>query len=202
MKPRLLFLGGAAVLLGLALVFFGGQLLFPPYTFQGSVIDPPIPAADIVLTDQHGAPFRLSAQRGQVILLYFGYTYCPDVCPATLSDLAYVRKQIKENTDHLTFVFITVDPERDTREYLQGYLANFDPAMVGLTGELPELEQVWQDYGVTREKQDTGNSAAYLVDHTARVYVIDPAGNLRLTFPFGMDKETMLRDVMHLLQEN
>lgn len=190
--------GGILVVL---LILVGWQVVSRPYTFQGSLIEPPIKAPEIELIDQDGQSFRLSDHHGKVVLVFFGYTNCPDVCPLTLSDFKLIKADLDEQTDQVSFVFVTVDPERDTQERLKAYLANFDPAFVGLTGSLSELESVWKAYGVYQAKQDTGSAAGYLVDHTARTYAIDKNGDLRLTYPFEMERQALLEDVRHLIQD-
>lgn len=190
--------GGILVVL---LILVGWQVVSRPYTFQGSLIEPPIKAPEIKLIDQDGQSFRLSDHHGKVVLVFFGYTNCPDVCPLTLSDFKLIKADLDEQTDQVSFVFVTVDPERDTQERLKAYLANFDPAFVGLTGSLSELESVWKAYGVYQAKQDTGSAAGYLVDHTARTYAIDKNGDLRLTYPFEMERQALLEDVRHLIQD-
>ena len=182
-------------------IMVGWQALSRPYTFQGSLIDPPIEAADFELTDQNGQTFRLSEHQGKVVLIFYGYTNCPDVCPLTLSDFKLIKADLGEQADQVNFVFITVDPERDSQERLKAYLANFDPVFSGLTGSRSELESVWKAYGVYQAKQETGSAAGYLVDHTARTYAIDKQGNLRLTYPFEMERQAILDDVRHLVQE-
>ena len=192
---------GVGGLLGVVFILVGWQALSRPYTFQGSLIDPPIEAADFELTDQNGQPFRLSDHQGKVVLIFYGYTNCPDVCPLTLSDFKLIKADLGEQADQVSFVFITVDPERDSQERLKVYLANFDPVFSGLTGSRSELESVWTAYGVYQAKQETGSAAGYLVDHTARTYAIDKQGNLRLTYPFEMERQAILDDVRYLVQE-
>ena len=200
MKSRFVTIGIGA-LLGLAVMLGGWQLYSNLYTYQGALIDPPVPAADFELTDQNGGTFRLGEQQGKVVLIFFGYTYCPDVCPVTLSEFRRIKTRLGKDAENVEFVFVTVDPERDTPERLAKHMANFDPEFVALTGEQEELEQVWKSYGVYREKVETTGASGYLVDHTARVYVVDKAGNWRMTFPFGMEVEKMTQDVAHLLRE-
>lgn len=193
---------GIGIVLGLALMLVGWKVLAQPYTYQGSLIDPPVPAADFQLNNQHGEPFRLSDQRGKTVLIFFGYTHCPDVCPVALSEFRQVKKQLGDLADQVEFVFITVDPERDTADVLGQYLANFDPTFIGLSGTPDQMEPVYKSYGVYHEKTETGSASGYLVDHTARMYVIDSQGNWRLTYPFGMEVEKQVEDLVHLLQEN
>lgn len=191
---------GIAVLVGLVAAV-ATQVWEEPYTFKGSLIEPPIKADDFNLNDQHGHPFRLSDQRGEVVLIFFGYTHCPDVCPVTLADFSQIKEQLGEEAKRVNFLFVTVDPERDTPERIAKHLANFDTDFVGLTGDAEELAQVWGAYGVYAEKANAGSASGYLVDHSARVYAIDVNGNLRLTYAFGTESRAMAQDVVHLLEE-
>lgn len=171
------------------------------YVYQGSLIDPPAPAADFALTDQHGQPFRLSDQQGKVVLIAFGYTNCPDVCPLTLANFKEIKAELKDQVGEVQFAFVTIDPERDTQERLQAYIGSFDPEFIGLSGDMSDLESVWKSYGVYRSKRDTGSASGYAMDHTSRLYTIDKSGNLRLTFPFDMDQMAVASDLRHLAQE-
>lgn len=191
----------AGVILGVAVLAVGWKVFAQPYTYQGSLIDPPVSAAEIENPDQYGNPFRLSEQRGKVVLLFFGYTNCPDVCPTTLAQFKQIKAKLGDLADQTRFVFITVDPERDTQERVRLYLDNFDPSFVGLSGDRSDLEAIWQNYFVYQAKQDTGSAAGYVVDHTSRIYAIDKEGNLRMTYPFEMEQEAILDDVRHLIQE-
>ncbi len=201
MKTRSLILVGLGVVFGIFLIAFVSTQNAKPPEFQGALIEPPIPAKDFLLHDQNGQPFRLSDQRGKVVLLFFGYTFCPDVCPTTLTAFKQMSEALGAQTDQVTFIFITVDPNRDTPAQLKTHLALFFPALIGLTGEPTQLETVWADYFVDPQIQPGANTAGYLVEHTGRVYVIDSQGNLRLTFPFGLSFEAMLQDIEHLLAE-
>lgn len=181
-----------------------------PYTFHGSAIDSLVPASDFALTDHNGQPFRLSEQTGQVVLLSFGYTHCPDVCLATLAQMKQIRAQLGRDVDRVQFLFITVDPERDTPEQLRYYLSAFDPAILGLTSAVADLETVWTNYGVGREKRvitlasttDDSTHAAdgYEIDHITRLYAIDPQGHLRLTYSIDdLAPGDVAQDVHYLL---
>jgi protein SCO1/2 len=200
MKTHHYVLVGLSIVIGLVAIV-GFQFFGKTYEFQGSLIAPPIPAADFELTDQNGETFQLSEHIGEVVLIFFGYTNCPDVCPVTLSEFKQVKAQLGEKADRVQFVYITVDPERDTVERISEHLENFDPTFVGLTGDNSELDPVWKAYGVYAAKVDTGSAAGYLVDHTARVYAIDVNGNLRLTYPFETGSDAIADDVLHLLGE-
>jgi len=198
MKPRNLLIFGIALLLGMVAVFL---LLGPtkPYTFQGSLIDPPVEAPHFELSDVNGQRFQLGELGGQVVIMFFGYTSCPDVCPVTLTDFLRIRSKLGNHAEKVSFVFVTVDPERDTPERMKKYLTNFDPAIIGLTGERTELESVWSSYGVYEAKVDGGSEVNYLVDHSSRIYVIDADGNLRLTYLFGTENQVIIEDVRHLV---
>lgn len=172
-----------------------------PPSFRGNALDSPVPAPEFALTDQHGEFFRLSEQRGQVVLLFFGYASCPDVCPTTLSTWRRVIEELGADADQVRFVFVTVDPERDTRERLREHLALFSPDIVGLTGTLEELEPVYQAYGVYREKETLPDSElGYQVTHTASAYVIDSDGHWRLRHLFGTPAEDIVHDIRQLLK--
>ncbi len=200
MFKRLILQLGIGLLIGL-LIVAGYAWLARSYTYQGSLIDPPVPAADFSLPAGEGTIFTLAEQRGKVVLLFFGYTHCPDVCPTTLYDFQKIKARLGERADDVRFVFITVDPERDSVDALHQYVTTFDPEFIALSGDFAQLEAVWQAYGVFRQKQEVGDAGGYTMDHTARIYVVDAQGNLRLTFPFGMAAEAMADDLIHLLRE-
>jgi protein SCO1/2 len=182
------------------LLLVGGLALIRPYTYNGSLYDPAVPAADFTLQRAAGGPYHLAEQRGKAVVMFFGYTYCPDVCPATLAEMRDVLKQLKGKEDRVDFLFVTVDPERDTPERLVNYTAAFDERIQGLTGSEAELEPVYAAYGVYRAKQEVESAAGYLVDHTSLVYVIDPSGGLRLTYPFGSDPNAIAEDLRQVLK--
>jgi protein SCO1 len=191
---------GLGVVIGLTLVLVGWRAMGTAYTYQGTLIDPPISETDFTLTDQSGGTFRLSDQRGKIVMMFFGYTHCPDVCPVTLSNFKRIKEMLGNQAQHVEFVFITVDPERDSPAVLRQDLANYDPSIIGLTGTRPELEKVWKAYGVYQARVDNG-TADYSVNHTSITYLIDPQGNWRMTYPFGMDIRDITSDLQHLIWE-
>jgi protein SCO1/2 len=193
-KPKIALLS-FGVTLGLALVVAGAIWLFRPYTFHGSYIKEAFPASDFSLIDQHGQPFQLSKQRGHVLLLFFGYTLCPDVCPLTVAHFKQIRGNLGQDAEQVKFLFITTDPEVDTPEILDLFLNKFDSTFIGLTGSRAELEPIWKNYGVYEEKESTGS-----VDHSAYIYVIDAQGNLRLTSTADSPAEDILSDVQQLIR--
>ena len=171
-----------------------------PAEFKGGLLTPPHAAPDLSLTTQDGNAFRLSAERGKVVALWFGYTFCPDVCPATLAELARVHAQLGPRSTRFRIVFVSVDPERDTPARLRAYVGAFGARITALTGPPERLAEARAAYGVVAEKHAVaGSSAGYLIDHSAFVYVVDPAGQLRLMFPFGMSSDDMLHDIDQLL---
>jgi protein SCO1 len=201
MKSRSAVLLVIAVLVGLAATVAGG-IFGRPYAYHGSLIDPPVHAADFKLTDTGGHPYQLTSQAGRTQVIFFGYTNCPDVCPVTLTKFKQIKTELGAQAGKVDFVFITVDPERDNQQQIQQYLSNYDTSFIGLTGTPDVLQQVWKDYGVYVQKGNVSSSGSYEVDHTARIFVIDGAGNWRITYPYEMETESMVKDLQHLLKES
>jgi protein SCO1 len=169
--------------------------------FAGRELTPPLPATGFTLKATNGSDFRLSQLRGKVVLISFGYTFCPDVCPTTLVELSQVRTRLGDAAKRVQVAFITLDPDRDTLERLRIYTTAFDPSFIGLTGSDEQLAQVRKAYGVMAEKRVvSGTAAPYLIVHSAYTYVIDRGGRLRLLFPFGLSVEEMAGDIMQLLR--
>jgi len=196
MKSRYYLILGVS--LGLIVVLSLGMSL-QPYQYQGSLINPATTAADFVLTDQNGGTFRLADQKGKVVLLFFGYTHCTDVCPVTLAEFLQIRSALDNQGQAIGFVFITVDPERDSTDVLAKYIDSFDPSFFGLTGSMSSLESVWSNYGVYRLVNNENGSTDYSVDHSTRIYVVDQNGNLKLTYPYGFEVQKVIQDLQHLL---
>jgi protein SCO1 len=200
MKPKLLF-SVVAVAVGLMFAMADAGVFSRPYALHGAPVDPTFAAPDFTLNDQHGQPFQLSAQRGKLVLIFFGYTHCPDECPLTLAQFKQARDQLDRfaQADQVRFVFITIDPERDTQEQIKTYLDAFDPAFVGLTGSEADLTPVWRAYGVYRQKQPGSTPDDYSMDHSAQVYLVDTRGNWRLTWPPELAAQDMVQDIRYLL---
>ena len=136
-----------------------------------------------------------------LLLIFFGYTNCPDVCPSTLAEFQQIFLGLKDKAADVQFIFITVDPERDTPEKLGDYVGYFNPDFIALTADRAELEPVWSDYGVYQQKQDSGSASGYLVDHSTRIYLVDTNGNLAITYPFGFEANKISDDISHMLAE-
>jgi protein SCO1/2 len=170
-------------------------------SFRGSVLDKPVTVPDFVLTDQDGGTFRLSDQQGKVVLLFFGYTSCPDVCPTTLATWRKVHEALGDDAEHVRFVFVTVDPERDTPERLGMHVRAFNPDFFGLTGAEEELQPVYGFFDIVFEKDTSSGSAlGYLINHTATTFVVDPEGQWRLRETFGTEIEDIVHDIRQLLE--
>ena len=169
-------------------------------TFKGTLLEEGVDVPDFTLTDQYGQPFQLSEQRGKVLLLFFGYTQCPDVCPTTLSIWRKIHEALGEDAGQVRFVFITVDPERDTAERLGLHVNAFNPDFVGLTGSKAELGAVYEVFDVYFEKDEqSGSAAGYLISHTATTFVVDQEGKYRLRESYGTEVEDIVHDIRQLL---
>jgi protein SCO1/2 len=196
------------LLVGLMLFLFVGAvaagifLLRKPTSYRGTTYGEPYPVApEFALTRSGGTGFRLSEARGKVVALFFGYTSCPDICPTTLAELNQALEELGESGDQVQVLFVTVDPERDTPERVQEYVNHFNASFIGLSGSEAELAGVWNDYGVFRQVVESSSAAGYLVDHTARVTLIDQQGNLRVSFGFDTPVEDVVHDLDLLLKE-
>ena len=170
-------------------------------SFRGSVLEEPVPVPEFVLTDQEGRSYRMSDRQGQVVLLFFGYTSCPDVCPTTLATWRRVHEMLGDDASNVEFVFVTVDPKRDSAERLGLHVHAFNPDFVGLTGSQEELESVYDIFDIFYEVDESTESAlGYLVNHTATTFVVDPGGQWRLRLTYGTPAEDIVHDVQQLLE--
>jgi protein SCO1 len=155
---------------------------------------------DFALTDHNGQRFELSSLRGKAVLIFFGYTSCPDVCPTTLSKLSEVYKSLGNDSKRVKTLYITVDPSRDTPAILKDDLSNFDVDALGLTGTKAEIDKVVALYGAQYEIIPTPESAAkYTVAHTATLYALDTAGRTRLELPYEAKVEEIVAGLKAIL---
>lgn len=175
----------------------------PEHRFNGEPVEPVTAAPELGGVNWDGERFRLADLDGKVVIISFGYTFCPDVCPFTLAKLKQLCARLGDRADGLAVVFVSVDPHRDTVEKLAGYVPNFDRRFYGLRLEFDELETVQEDWDLTvqygQPKDGPGTDSFYYVDHTGTYFVVDRDGNLRLTYPPNVDVDTMLPDVEALL---
>jgi len=201
MNRRILLVGLTSFLL-VGVVAAGVFLFSAPASFRGTTFGEPYPIAqEIELTRGNGSSFRLSETRGKIVLLFFGYTSCPDVCPTTLAELKLALEKLgEEKAKQVQVLFVTVDPERDTPERIQEYVDHFNKDFIGLSGAESDLANAWKNYGVFRETVEGTSAAGYLVNHTARVTLIDQQGNMRISFAFDTPVEDIVHDLKLLLK--
>lgn len=178
----------------------------PAHEFKGSTIDPPLPIPDFDLTAADGQPFHLSDIEGDLALIYFGYTFCPDFCPLTLSKVAEVLTTLETGRDNVQVLFISVDPERDTPDTMRTYLGRYNDRygtnFIGLTGEWEKLEAAMQPFGVYAAKEEaTGSAAGYLVSHTASLFLVSPQREWILHYSFEAEAEDLRSDLAYLLRQ-
>ena len=190
---------GAFVLLAMLLLFAASVSAVDSATFKAGVFSPPRQAPDFSLRGSDGGELKLSRYRGKVIVLGFGFTSCPAVCPTTLAVLAQARKNLGVSADEVQVVYVTVDPETDDTELMRKYLASFDPTFVGGTGTAEQLAAVRRAYGVVAEKQRS--AGGYTVAHSSFTYLIDRDGSLRALMPFGHTADDYVHDVKLLLNK-
>lgn len=189
-----------SLLIGLVL-FGAGCQAFAPYEYKGALLEPPSPLPNFELQDMQGRPFHLSDIQGNIALVYFGYTFCPDVCPLTLWQVKKALTDL-EGREQVKVIFISVDPERDTPEVLGRYLASFDSNFIGLTDDFEKIEAVMKPFGAFAEKEEVADSAAgYFMSHTSRLYLVSPNQKLLLLYPFDFEPEELRSDLTHLLQQ-
>jgi protein SCO1 len=156
-------------------------------------------ARDFTLTDVGGVRRSLADYRGKVVVLFFGYTHCPDVCPTTLAELARARKLLGDDAGRVQVLFVTLDPERDTPQLLGRYVPAFDPSFVGLTGSGPQIEGAAREFKVFFKKVDGSTPDSYTLDHTSGSFVFDPQGHVRLYVRDGAPADQIASDLKRLL---
>ena len=166
---------------------------------KAGVFSPPRLAPEFSLRGSDGAELKLSRYRGKVVVLAFGFTHCPAVCPVTLAVLAQARKQLGATADGIQVVFVTVDPERDKAEHMRKYLSGFDPTFIGGTGMPDQLASVRKNYGVVATK--VASAGGYAVDHSSSIYMIDREGKLHAMMPYGHSADDYVHDLKILLKK-
>ena len=157
-------------------------------------------ASGFSLSDQNGQTRALKDFAGKVVVVFFGYTQCPDVCPTTMAELAQVKKLLGADGDKLQAVFITVDPERDTPALLKAYMGNFDPSFVALRPSMTQLPEVAKDFKVFYKKAEGKTPGSYSMDHSAGSYIFDAKGRIRLYTRYGSGTENLVSDIRLLLK--
>ena len=191
------WLGGLGVLALLALVACGQD----KPAFRGVDITGASYAQGWELADQNGQIRTVKDFAGKVVIVFFGYTQCPDVCPTSMQELAEVKRLLGKDGERLQGVFITVDPDRDTAELLKAYMANFDPSFVALRANTPEqLDKVTKDFKIYFKKVEGKTPTSYTMDHSAGSFTFDPQGRVRLYNRYGSGAIALAEDVKILLK--
>lgn len=168
--------------------------------FQGSDVTGSTFGREFALVDHTGKPRTLADYKGKAVVVFFGYTQCPDVCPTTLSTLAEAMKVLGPDADRVQVLFVTVDPDRDTQPLLAEYVPAFDKRFVGLRGDAAATEKVAKEFKVIYQKQPGPTPDTYTVDHSAGVFVFDPQGRLRVYMSHGQSPQVFAHDLRELLR--
>lgn len=213
------------LLAAIAVLITSCQAAAAPYKYKGNPVDPPVSVPDFELRATDGSLFRLSSLEEKIALIFFGYTHCPDVCPLTVAKVRQALAGLDPaDRERVQFIFISVDPDRDTPEVLADYLRNFDPGFIGLTDDFARVQTVMESYWAYAEKAETPELAAdqpqaghehsesaadaaadslpsYLVMHTGRVYLVTPQRQLLLMYPFEFNAEDLRSDLIYMLDQ-
>ncbi|WP_299879958.1 SCO family protein [uncultured Cocleimonas sp.] len=196
MSKALIPLSIIALVLGLVI---GNSFFEPPKPKSGEYIDPP--GGDFTLQSING-DVSLSDYKGKVTLLYFGYTFCPDVCPTSLSRIGAAFKKLnEEELKSVQGIMISVDPDRDTLQKLADYTKYFHPQMVGITGTKEKIDEIAERYDVKYRKAEGTTAASYLVDHTAYIFVLDKTGKIREYLPHAVEVDRAVEVIRKLINE-
>ena len=200
-RRRLLGGAGLAVLLGAGVAGCDklGLTGSSKPSFHGVDITGADYGRELALPDASGKPRTLADFKGKVSVVFFGYTQCPDVCPTTMAELAAIKRAMGPNGERVQGIFVTVDPERDTPEVLEAYLAAFDPSFVALRGTPEQTAAAAREFKVFFSKVPGKTAGSYTVDHTAGSYIIDTQGRLRLFERYGAPADQLQSDLEQLL---
>jgi protein SCO1/2 len=192
-------LAQAALVIAAGAIAFGGCGADAP-KFRSSDVTGAGFGRDFALTDHAGKPRALADFRGKVVVLFFGYTQCPDVCPTTLAALSQAMKTLGPDAANVQVLFVTVDPDRDSAELLANYVTAFDPAFVGLRGDAEATARTAKEFKILYQKQPGRTADSYTVDHSAGTFVFDPRGRLRLYVGNGQGADVLAHDIRELLR--
>ena len=186
---RSMLIAGAALLTACDL--FGG--------FKGMAVDPPRDMPTFVFTKADGSRFTTAPEPGRPMVLFFGYTHCPDVCPTTLADWKRVRAKLGDEASAVRFVFVTVDPDRDTPAVAERYARMYDAAFEGVSGDAITTSRIIEAFGVAAAREPGTNATGYLVSHSSQVFLVDSHGKLVALYPFGTGWDALAADLKRLL---
>lgn len=198
MRRPLLYAIAGTVLLVIVGSVTVPRLLPGDETYNGTLVDASGPPEEFVLQSANG-DVHLSDFRGELVVMYFGYTNCPDACPTTLSKLAKVREQLGDDADRVQVLMISVDPDRDSPVRMAQYMSAFDQSFIGLTASEETLRNVASQFGVFFQKAEGGDASGYTVDHTTTVVVVDQEGRQRLFLPYDLTVDQVTNDLENLL---
>ncbi|MFI4930008.1 MAG: SCO family protein [Burkholderiales bacterium] len=159
-------------------------------------------ARKLELPDAEGKPRNLGEFKGKVVVVFFGYTQCPDVCPTTMAELSQVKHALGDDGARLQGIFVTVDPERDTGAVLKAYVDNFNAGFVGLRGSAEQTQQAAREFKVFFAKVPGKTESSYTIDHTAGAYIFDPQGRIRLFSRYGAGPKALEDDIRALLRDS
>ena len=186
--------------LGAALVALGVAACGPAAPkFEGSDVTGVSFGRDFHLTDHNGKPRSLADFRGKAVVIFFGYTQCPDYCPTTLSELAAAMTKLGDEASRVQVLFVTIDPERDTRELLAQYVPAFNPSFLGLYGDTQATAATAKEFKVIYQKRPGPTPATYTMDHSAGTFVFDPQGRLRVFETYGRGPDVLAHDIRAVL---
>lgn len=169
--------------------------------FQGIDLTGAEYARTLNLTDQDGRARSLADFKGKVLVVFFGYTQCPDVCPTTMAEVAEVKRSLGADGDKVQGIFVTVDPERDTGQLLKAYMASFDPSFVALRGSAEQTQAAAKEFKVFYAKVPGKTAESYTMDHTAASFIFDTEGRVRVYARYGAGAEPLVHDIKLLLAE-
>lgn len=192
------------LLLLLAALFLGISALagcVGNHEFAGASFTEPVALPEVSLESING-PARLQDFAGKYTFVYFGYTFCPDICPATLARLKDIKQDLGDEAGEIAVVMVTVDPDRDTPEKLAEYMAFFDDSFVGLSGDTADIDALGTPFGLFYEKHEGTAESGYLVDHTAWFYLLDRDSNLIIAYPHETEAADLLKDLRYLLRQD
>ncbi|HEX6827962.1 MAG TPA: SCO family protein [Burkholderiales bacterium] len=173
-----------------------------PPQFQSTDVTGMNLSGDFRLTDHNGGERTLADFRGKAVVLFFGYTHCPDVCPTTMAELAAAMKTLGKDAERVQVLFVTVDPERDSAELLAKYVPSFNPSFLGLRGDAAATAKTAKDFKIMFQTQPGSTPESYTVDHSAGTFIFDPQGRLRLYVSYGKGAEVFAHDIGLLLRSS
>lgn len=206
-KPNMVLVGFLILGIGM-LVLVGAYQVWeivqdsPPSAnngYTGSVYEPPVEISDFTLPASTGNDLSLSDLEGQYVLMFFGYTFCPDVCPTTLAEFRQVKSILGDDASDVTFLFVSVDPERDTPDAVREYIGRFDADFIGMSGDDEILTEIGEPFGLYYQRWEA-EGENYPIDHTARSFLLDPQGNLILSFAYGTDAEVIADGIRQMMR--